>query len=120
MIFAFLFTVLWSSNAWAENKYVGAIWKVKVKNEKTGKYVDYGLIRCTADGKVYRDGKVVGSHKNTALDKVKMVITGAKDPTNNGTWKATCIKKDASLWGGVYTRKSDGKEFAVYLILQED
>jgi hypothetical protein len=120
MIVAFLFTVLWSSHAWAEDKYVGVIWSVKVKNETTGQYVDYGLIRCTTDGKVYRDAKVVGSHKNINLNNVEVIITAAKDPTHNGTWKATRVKKDGGVWGGVYTRKSDGKEFAVYLILKED
>lgn len=120
VVFAFLFTLLWSSNAMAEDKYVGAIWSVKIKNEKTGEYDDHGLIRCTTDGKVYRDGKVVGSHKIVSLNNVEMEITAAKDPTNNGTWKANRVKKDGGVWGGVYTRKSDGKEFVVVLTLKKD
>jgi hypothetical protein len=120
MAIAFLFTVLWSANGWAEDKYVGAIWSVKIKNEQTGEYDDLGLIRCTKDGKVYRDGKVIGSHKMTSLNNVEMEITAAKNPTNNGTWKANRVKKDGGVWGGVYTRKSDGKEFVVIMTLKAD
>lgn len=121
MIVAFLFTVLWSSHAWAEDKYVGAIWNVKYKSAQSGKYVDCGFFRCTTDGKVYRDGKVVGSHKTINLDNVEMEITGAKDPTRyNGTWKGIRVKKDGGVWEGVFIRKSDGKEFALVLILKAD
>lgn len=118
LILACLFAGLWSSNARAEDEYVGAIWSVKVKNEETGKYVDYGLIRCTKDGKVYRDAKVIGSHKNVNLNKIQLEITEAEQ--QNGTWKATRVKKDGGVWGGVYTRKSDGKEFSMFLILKKD
>ena len=116
-----LFTVLGSSHAWAEDKYVGAIWNVKYKSAQTGELVDCGLFRCTTDGKVYHDGKVIGSHKTIDLDNVELEITGAKDPTRfNGTWKGTRVKKDGGVWGGVFTRKSDGKEFPMVLILKAD
>ncbi|MFN9717323.1 MAG: hypothetical protein ACK58L_01430 [Planctomycetota bacterium] len=47
----------------AEDRYVGTIWNVKVRSEQTGKYVDIEPIRCTTDGKVYREGRVIGRHK---------------------------------------------------------
>lgn len=120
MIFAFLFTALWSSQAWAEDDYVGAFWSVKVRSEKADNWVDFGVIRCTTDGKVYAHGKVIGSHKNKNLNNVEMKITAAEIPTRNGTWKATRVKKDGGVWGGVYKRKSDGKEFQMVLTLKKD
>ena len=120
MIFAFLFTALWSLNARAEDQYVGAIWSVMLKAQESGKYYELCVIRCTTDGKVYSNGKVIGSHKNINLNKVEMKITGAKDPDKNGTWKANRVKKDGGVWDGIYTRKSDGKEFPMAMILKRD
>jgi hypothetical protein len=121
MIVALLLTGLWSSSAAAQDEYVGAIWSVKVKNKETGQWDDFGFFRCTTDGKVYREGKVIGSHKNINLNNVQMEIKANKDGTRlGGTWKATRLKKDGRVWHGVYTRKSDGKEFVVAMILKAD
>lgn len=120
MAVAFIFFALFSSYGFAQDKIVGAVWTIKIKNEKTDKFEEFGTLRCTTDGKVFREGKVIGSHKKTSKDSVEMLITESNDPKFNGKLKASLIKKDGTVWGGVFTRDSDGKEFVMSMTLKRD
>lgn len=120
LVALFLLPAVLSPTVLAEDKFVGAIWNVKVRSEQTGKFVEIEPIRCTKDGKVYRAGRVVGSHRNMGLNEVEMVIDKAQDPKLNGKWKANRVKKNGHIWQGIYTRKNDGKEFEVVLTLKND
>lgn len=102
----------------AQDQVVGAIWEVWVKNPKTGKYDRFGLMRCTTDGKVFKDGKIIGSHKNTDQD-VEITIDNAPNAFNNGTSKATRVTKNGTAWEGVHTRK-DGTEVPIRFRLIKD
>lgn len=102
----------------AEDKIIGAVWQVTIKNDK-GKYVTFGLIRCTTDGKVFHDGKEVGTHKNTGLETVEITITNAANPLHNGVSKATKVAKDGTIWEGVHKR-TDGKEIPARMQLKKD
>ncbi len=103
----------------AQDKVIGAIWEVWFKDPKTGKYQNAGFYRCTIDGKVYRDGKVIGSHKNTNLDNVEITITDLPKAQNNGVLKATKVTKAGTAWEGVHTIKS-GAEIPIRMRLKAD
>ncbi|MFO0804008.1 MAG: hypothetical protein U0791_12920 [Gemmataceae bacterium] len=110
--------ISWSGVCRAEDKIIGAIWQVNYKNDQ-GKYVSFGLIRCTVDGKVFIDGKEVGTHKNTGFEMVELEITNSPIPGVNGKSKATKVKKDGTVWEGVHKR-ADGKEVPIRMFLKKD
>ena len=102
----------------AEDKVVGAIWEMYTR-DKDGKNVKtIGKFRATTDGKVFHDGKVVGSHKANG-DDIELVVTDHPKGLN-GTFKGTKVSKAASEWGGRYTIKSNGKEIPIWLKLVKD
>jgi hypothetical protein len=103
----------------AQDKVDGAIWELFVKNPKTDKWETRSKFRCTTDGKVYGDGKVVGTHKRAGAKKVEIIVTEAKEASNNGTFKGTRVAKDSSFWEGTYTKK-DGTELPIRLRLIAD
>ncbi len=103
----------------AQDKVIGAVWEVWVKDAKTGKYQSVGLYRCNVDGKVYRDGKVVGSHKNTSMENVEITISNAPNAKSNGVTKTSKVTKTGTLWEGVHTTK-DGTEIPIRMKLIAD
>ncbi len=102
----------------AADKAIGAIWEPYLKNPANDQWVKRPVFRCTPDGKVYADGKVVGSHKNKG-NNVEIVVTGSKVDANNGTFKEVRVTRDSSLWEGTYTSKA-GVELPVRLKLLAD
>lgn len=116
---AALLLCLASKSALAADTVIGAIWDVHWRNPDTDKYQNFGLIRCTTDGKVYRDGKVVGTHKNTGLEKVEINITDSGNPRFNGTSKATRVKKAGTIWEGVH-KNPKGEELPIRMYLKKD
>jgi hypothetical protein len=103
----------------AADDIVGAIWEVKWKNPKTREIRSFGVIRCTTDGKVYLDGKVVGTHKNTGRDTVEINITDSPRKILHGAWKVTRVTKDGAHWEGVIKNKA-GEELPIRLVLKND
>jgi hypothetical protein len=102
----------------AEDKYIGAIWELRVKVPGKDAYESKGFFRATKDGKVYLDGKVVGSHKTTSLQDVEMKIDGL-DAARNGTTKVKRVKRDGSIWDGIH-KTERGVEVPVRLFLKLD
>jgi hypothetical protein len=102
----------------AADKVIGAVWELWVKNPANDQWITRGKFRCTTDGKVYFDGKVVGTHKSEG-DKVELVVTVAKDDANKGTFKGVKVAKDSSIWEGTFTKK-DGSEVPIRLKLIAD
>jgi len=103
----------------SQDKVIGAIWDLHAKNPSTGKYESRGAFRCTVDGKVYKDGKIVGSHKTVSLETVEITITDAPNPRGNGTTKATRVTKTGSVWEGVHENLK-GETVPVRLYLKKD
>ena len=108
-----------SPYALAEDDFIGAVWHLKVKPPGKRKYEDRGLIRCTTDGKVFIDGKEVGTHRNTNNTTVKFKISRG-GPNWNGEGKAVMVAKDNSIWEGKFTRASSGEKFPFRLFLRKD
>lgn len=102
----------------AEDKLIGAVWELHVKLPGKDKYESKGLLRCTTDGKVYRDGKVIGSHKNTGLDDIEIKIDGLDENWNSVT-TAKKVGKDGKSWEGV-SKREKGDEVPVRLFLKKD
>jgi hypothetical protein len=103
----------------AADVLVGAVWQVNYKNPNTGMYQSFGLIRCTTDGKVFLDGKEVGTHKNSGLDAVEIEIANATNPGINGISKATKVAKNGTIWEGTHKHK-DGRETPIRMFLKKD
>jgi hypothetical protein len=101
------------------DKLIGAVWEVWAKNPKTEKYESRGLFRCTTDGKVFKDGKVIGTHKNTSLETIEITITDAPGPAANGVTKATKVAKNATLWEGVHENLK-GEKIPIRFALKKD
>src|SRR5262245_14215911 len=99
--------------ATAEDKFVGAIWGMKVKNPQ-GEWIDVAKFRATRDGKVYFEGKQIGTHKSVNANEVTMEWT-EKGPRLNGKYKLLRVRKDGEWWAGTLTRASDGVEVPVRL-----
>ncbi len=103
----------------AQDRVIGAIWDLHAKNPATGKYESRGAFRCTEDGKVYKDGKIVGTHKTVTLEAVEITISAAPNPRGNGTTKATRVTKTGSVWEGVHENLK-GETVPVRLYLKKD
>jgi hypothetical protein len=100
----------------ADDKVVGAIWSLRIKNPK-GEWVGGTQFRATLDGKVYFEGKQVGTHARKG-DDVEMVLD-KKSPRFNGTYTFRKVKRDARLWEGTF-KGANGSEARVRLKLVED
>jgi hypothetical protein len=108
-----------TDRAAGQDKVIGAIWELHAKNPSTGRYESRGAFRCTEDGKVYKDGKIVGTHKSVSLEAVEITITAAPNPRGNGTTKATRVTKTGSVWEGVHENLK-GETIPVRLFLKKD
>lgn len=84
----------------ADDKVIGAVCELRVKLPGKEDYASKGLFRCTLDGKVHRDGRVVGRHKAVGADDVEITIDGMQ-PGYNGTSRATRVEKGGRVWEGV-------------------
>jgi hypothetical protein len=102
----------------AQDKIIGAIWEIRVKLPGNDKYESKGFFRCTTDGKVYRDGELVGTHKNTGFEDVEITLTAA-GPKVNGVTKAKKVTKNGNGWEGVHTT-NDNVKVPVRLLLKKD
>lgn len=101
----------------AEDKIIGAVWELWAKGQD-GKYKKHGEFRATLDGKVYHDGKVVGTHKSSGND-IEVTITDGKNEDKNGSFKGTKAAKAGTHWEGTFTNKK-GTETPVRLRLVKD
>jgi hypothetical protein len=118
-IVAALLFCLGTTSVLAADDIIGAIWEVKWRNPKTREIRSFGVIRCTTDGKVYLDGKVVGTHKNTGRATVEIKITDAPRKMLHGTWKVTRVTRDGTHWEGVINNQA-GEELPIRLVLKND
>jgi hypothetical protein len=107
-----------AATATVEDKFVGAIWQMRVKNEK-GEWIDVAKFRATKDGKVYFEGKQIGTHKSVNANEVTMEWT-EKGPRLNGKYKLLRVRKDGAWWAGTLTRANDGVEVPIRLGLIGD
>lgn len=94
---------------------VGAIWSLPIKNSK-GEWVSTQF-RATVDGKVYFEGKQVGTHARKG-DDVEMVLD-KKSPRFNGTYSFKKVNRDATLWEGTF-KGENGSEVPVRIKLVKD
>ncbi|MEO2089688.1 MAG: hypothetical protein ABGY75_09355 [Gemmataceae bacterium] len=101
----------------ADDKVIGAVWEIFVKG-KDRKYTSYCKLRATTDGKVYEDGKVVGTHTSSG-DEFVMLITKSATEGHNGTMKGTKVDKAGKVYEGTHTSK-EGKETPIRMKLVAD
>lgn len=102
----------------ADDEFVGAIWTLRVKNPK-GEWIEATKFRATTEGKVFFEGKQVGTHKTKGADEITMTWD-KKGPRLDGTYTLNRVKKDGEWWAGTLKRASDGKEVPVRLALVKD
>jgi hypothetical protein len=118
-IVAALLLCLGPTSVLAADDFIGAIWEVKSRNPKTGEIESLGVIRCTTDGKVYLDGKVVGTHKKTGRDTEEINVTDSpRKPKMKGTWKVARVTKDGAHWEGVI--ETSRGTISIRLVLKKD
>jgi hypothetical protein len=105
-----------SDPAPAEDEVVGAVWSMRMKN-KQGDWVEVVKFRATLDGKVFHEGKQVGTHTSKGED-IEIVIDKVR-PRLNGTYTFMKVRKDAKFWAGTLKR-SDGSEEPARIVLLKD
>ena len=111
---AVLFTSAASSDITAaDDKFVGAIWSMRLKNPK-GEWAEVIKFRATTDGKIFHEGKQIGTHESKGTDDLAMTWD-KKGPLLNGSYKLIRVKKDNGWWAGTLTRAADSKDVPVRL-----